>query len=69
MLDLTRVFQDAPAGKWTTLSYSLSCFSARNADLSNVAAPLAIETDGRFSLTIADIRFIPRHGAAHCGGA
>jgi beta-glucosidase len=69
MLDLTRAFQDAPKGQWTTLSYSLSCFSAHNADLSNLAAPFAIATDGQFSLTIADIRLISRHGAAHCGGA
>jgi beta-glucosidase len=39
MVDLTRAFHDAPAGKWTTLSYSFSCFSAHDADLSNVAAP------------------------------
>jgi beta-glucosidase len=69
MLDFTRTFQAVPAGKWTTLSYSLSCFSAHHADLSNITAPFAIETDGRFGLTIADIRLIPRHGAVHCGGA
>jgi hypothetical protein len=69
MVDLTRAFHDAPAGQWTTLSYSLSCFSAHDADLSNVAAPFAIETDGRFELTITDIRLIPRRGPPRCGGA
>jgi beta-glucosidase len=69
MLDFTRAFQQTPTGKWTTLSYSLSCFSAHHADLSNLAAPFALATDGRFSLTIADIRLIPAHGTARCGGA
>ena len=67
MLDLTQAFQSAPAGVWTTLSFSLSCFTVRGADLSNLAAPFAIETTGRFKLTIADVRLVPRHGAAHCG--
>ena len=69
MLDLTSAFRNAAVGNWTTLSFSLSCFTAHGADLSNVEAPFAIETSGRLKLTIADIRLIPRHGASHCGAA
>jgi len=66
MLDFTQALQSAPPGVWQTLSYSLSCFSARGADLFNVAAPFAIETTGRFAVTISEVRLTQRKGPEHC---
>jgi hypothetical protein len=66
MLDVTHAFKSAPIGVWQTLSYSLSCFGARGADLSNVEAPLAIQTAGRFALTISEVRLMQRRGPEHC---
>lgn len=68
MLDQTQAFQAAPVGAWRTLSYPLSCFSARGADLSNVEAPFAIESDGRFALTISEVRLVQRKRATRCEG-
>jgi hypothetical protein len=68
MLDQTQAFQAAPVGAWRTLSYPLSCFSARGADLSNVEAPFAIESAGRFALTISEVRLVQRKGATRCEG-
>jgi len=68
MLDLTRALASAPLGVWHTLAYSLSCFGARGADLSNVEAPLVIETAGRFALTISEVRLTQRKGPERCSG-
>jgi beta-glucosidase len=54
MLDLTRVLANSRPGQWRTLSVPLSCFAATGADLASVEVPLAIETSGRFALTIAE---------------
>ena len=54
MLDVTRVLANSRPGQWRTLSIPLSCFAATGADLANVEVPLAIETSGRFALTIAE---------------
>ncbi len=55
MLDVTKVLANAPPGQWRTLSIPLSCMAATGADLSHVEVPLAIETSGRFGLTIAEV--------------
>jgi beta-glucosidase len=56
MLDVTRYFKDAKPGGWQTLFLPLSCFSAAGADLGSVVVPFALETSGRFGLTLADVR-------------
>jgi beta-glucosidase len=56
MLDLTRTFKTATPGQWHTLSIPLSCLAAAGADLKEVAVPLAIETSGRFDLSISEAR-------------
>ncbi len=68
MLDLTSAFQAARVGAWRTLLYSLACFRQRGADLSNLAAPFAIEADGRLSMTVAEVRIVYHRGASHCPG-
>ena len=60
MLDLTRTFKTAAPGQWRSLTIPLSCFAAAGADLTEVAVPLAIETSGKFVLSIADAKLAPK---------
>ncbi len=69
LLDLTSTLRSTPTGQWQTLSYSLSCFLAQGADLSNVEAPFSIATTGRLALTIGEVRLVPGRGTPHCSGS
>ncbi|MDP9088694.1 MAG: exo 1,3/1,4-beta-D-glucan glucohydrolase [Pseudomonadota bacterium] len=60
MLDLTRTFKTAAPGQWRSLTIPLSCLAAGGADLKEVAVPLAIETSGKFVLSIADAKVAPK---------
>jgi beta-glucosidase len=55
MLDVTRDFKNAKSGNWQTLSVPLSCFLDKGADLDSVVVPFALETSGRFGLTISEV--------------
>jgi hypothetical protein len=68
MLDLTRRFNTSRIGGWSTARYALSCFSAQGATLSDVESPIAIETAGRFALTIFEVRFVQHKGTERCDG-
>ena len=70
MLDVTREFKNSPPGDWRTLSIPLSCFTAAGADLAGVEVPLAIETSGRFGLTISEAGLVRRSSstATKCPG-
>jgi beta-glucosidase len=61
-LDLTHSFKDSKPGEWREMSIPLSCLAGRGTDLKEVAIPLAIETSGRFALSISDIRLAPKGG-------
>ena len=71
VLDVTQVFKDAPSGAWRTLSIPLSCFVAAGADLSRVPVPFAVETSGRFGLTISEVSLAQRASVSPhpCPGA
>jgi beta-glucosidase len=56
MLDLTKSFKDSTPGEWRTMSIPLSCLANQAADLREVAIPLAIETDGRFAISISNVQ-------------
>jgi beta-glucosidase len=70
MLDVTQALKSASSGSWQTMSVPLSCFTAAGADLSSVVAPFALETSGRFGLTISEIRLAAKstHAAPPCPG-
>ena len=55
MLDVTKILKNSAQGEWRTLSIPLSCFTAAGADLTSVVAPFAVETSGRFALTISEV--------------
>jgi beta-glucosidase len=55
MLDLTGILKRSAVGEWRNVSIPLSCFSAAGADLADVVIPFAVETSGRFAVTISEI--------------
>jgi beta-glucosidase len=70
MLDVTRIFKNAPMGEWQTLSIPLACYAAAGADLTRVTAPFAVETSGRFALTISEVSLAQKSAgpAPRCPG-
>jgi beta-glucosidase len=70
MLDVTKILKDSAVGEWRNLAVPLSCFAAAGADLGNVVIPFAIETSGRFALTISQISLqqAAAQAAAKCPG-
>jgi beta-glucosidase len=67
-LDLTAQFKAAAPGRWLTLEVPFVCFTRNGADLSNVNAPLALETAGRFSVSIASARIARPAATESCPG-
>jgi beta-glucosidase len=65
MLDATHLITSAGPGAWATLSIPLACFADRAANLSSVAAPFALRTDGQLAITFSDIR-LARTKTQHC---
>jgi beta-glucosidase len=59
--DVTSVFKSAAPGVWQTMSIPLSGLADGGADLKDVVIPLAIETSGRFKLSISEARLAPRN--------
>jgi beta-glucosidase len=59
-LDLTQSFKDSKRGEWRKMWIPLSCLAGQGADLKMVAIPLAVETGGRFALSISELRLMPR---------
>lgn len=59
MLDVTREFKASAPGVWRSLSIPLSCFTAAGASIAEVEVPFAIETSGRFGLTISEVNLSP----------
>jgi len=55
MLDVTKIMKNSTVGEWRNLSIPLSCFSAAGADLTSVVIPFAVETSGRFAITISEV--------------
>jgi beta-glucosidase len=70
VLDVTRVLKKSVPGEWRTLSIPLFCFTAAGADLANVEIPFAVETSGRFGLTISEVTLAqrPARSAPTCAG-
>jgi beta-glucosidase len=64
MLDVTRVFANSLPGNWRTLSIPLACFTAAGANLGEVVAPFAMETAGRFALTLSDVHLARKASGA-----
>ena len=63
MVPVTAVLRSAPLGEWRHLAVPLACFAAAGENMSRVSTPFALETAGRLTLGIANIRL--ESGTAH----
>jgi beta-glucosidase len=70
MLDVSAVLAHSPPATWQSLAIPLTCLQAAGADLSEVVAPFAVATSGRFALTIAEVSLVPASAApgSECPG-
>jgi beta-glucosidase len=64
LLDVTKIIKNSTVGEWRNLSIPLSCFSAAGADLTRVVIPFAVETSGRFAVTISEVSLEHKTSAA-----
>ncbi len=55
-LTLNGLIKKMPKGEWFSLPIPLNCFKSDNFDLSKINSPLTISTDGRFTLSITNVR-------------
>lgn len=55
-LTLNRLIKQMPKGEWFSLPIPLNCFKSDNFDLGKINSPLTLSTDGRFSLSITNVR-------------
>ena len=62
-LPITAALRAAPRGHWQHLDIPLSCFAAAGESMARVWTPFTLQTSGRLTLGIADIRL--ESGAAH----
>lgn len=53
---VTRALAAAAPGQWSHLKIPLTCFAKAGADLSRVTTPFAVQTAGRLTLSVANIR-------------
>ncbi|GAA3158910.1 exo 1,3/1,4-beta-D-glucan glucohydrolase [Planomonospora alba] len=56
----TSLFAGIPAGTKTTVKIPVSCFAAGGLDLENVNTPFLVYTEGAFSASFANVRWVPK---------
>ena len=55
LVDLTRIFANAPVGQWRHVKVPLQCFAAAGARLEAVMQPFEISSNAPFGLSVANI--------------
>ena len=55
-LSINRMIKKMPKGEWFSLPLPLNCFKSDNFDLSKITGPFTIATDGKFTVSITNIR-------------
>ncbi len=68
-LDATSLFAAGPPGQWRTTKIKLSCFRAQGARMDRITSPFGLATDGRFALTLSELRLATNNGDAGCPAA
>jgi beta-glucosidase len=70
-VDMTRIYRDMPLETRQTIKIALACFAKTGTKFTAVNTPWLIFTDGAFSVSLANIRWVPGAGqdqdAAMCG--
>jgi beta-glucosidase len=65
-VDVTSMLRTQPLNEWHTLRVPLRCFAANGADMSRVATPLQISTQGAMTLRMADVELVAGRADASC---
>ncbi|HVS76571.1 MAG TPA: exo 1,3/1,4-beta-D-glucan glucohydrolase [Steroidobacteraceae bacterium] len=66
-LPITQILRSAPAGRWQHLAIALSCFASAGENMSRVWTPFTLQTSGKLTLGLANIRLeTGAAGAAPC---
>ena len=55
-LSINAMIKQMPKGEWFSLPIPLNCFKGENFDLTKIVAPFSITTDGKFTVSITNIR-------------
>ena len=55
-LSINGMIKEMRSGEWFSLPIPLNCFKAENFDLSKINGPFTIATDGKFSVSITNVR-------------
>lgn len=55
-ISINAMIKQMPKGEWFSLPLPLNCFKSDNFDLTKIVAPFSITTDGKFTVSIANIR-------------
>jgi hypothetical protein len=55
-ISINQMIKTMPKGEWFSLPLPLNCFKSDNFDLSKINGPFSISTDGKFTVSITNIR-------------
>ena len=55
-LSINKMIKTMPKGEWFSLPIPLNCFQSDNFDLSKIVGPFSIGTEGKFTVSITNIR-------------
>lgn len=55
-LSINKMIKTIPKGEWFSLPLPLNCFKSDNFDLSKINGPFSLSTDGKFTVSITNIR-------------
>lgn len=55
-ISINRMIKKMPRGEWFSLPLPLNCFKGENFDLSKITSPFTMATEGKFTVSIANIR-------------
>lgn len=55
-LSINSMIKTMPKGEWFSLPIPLNCFKSDNFDLSKISGPFSIATEGKFTVSITNIR-------------
>lgn len=55
-LSINKIIKTMPKGEWFSLPLPLNCFKSDNFDLSKINGPFSIATEGKFTVSITNIR-------------
>jgi len=56
----TNLFQNLPVGEKATVKIPIACFASLGLDLENVNTPFLVYTEGAFSASFANVRWVPQ---------